>query len=258
MTEAAPTCQARRAENAAVAACWRALLFWGWQSGFLLAGAIMGVVLESARLVRARWDLTEEDFRRIWNFCALLALALAGLCFHHERGRAAAWAGCAILPPARDDALPRRFGHVVSALAADRVCCCSPRRRCSANAAPFRWRPFHGSSRRRRKGERRAGTGMWTSRFRISWSACFRRASTPTTMDAIVFLGAGRSDRVGVVAAAVAAFWHRRSGRSRWRRRSGWAFTASGASASCSGCWKVTTRSGWRVYCGTGPTPRKA
>ena len=52
------------------------LLFWGWQSGFLLFGAIMGVVLEGARFIRMRWDLTEEDFRRIWNFCVLLALAL--------------------------------------------------------------------------------------------------------------------------------------------------------------------------------------
>jgi len=52
------------------------LAFWGWQSGFLLAGALMGVILESARLIKARWDLTEEDFRRIWNFCVLLSLAL--------------------------------------------------------------------------------------------------------------------------------------------------------------------------------------
>jgi protein-glutamine gamma-glutamyltransferase len=53
-----------------------ALAFWGWQSGFLLFGVIMGVLLESARFIKARWDLTEEDFRRIWNFCVLLALAL--------------------------------------------------------------------------------------------------------------------------------------------------------------------------------------
>jgi len=53
-----------------------ALAFWGWQSGFLLAGLLLGVGLESARLIQARWDFTEEDFRRIWNFCVLLALAL--------------------------------------------------------------------------------------------------------------------------------------------------------------------------------------
>jgi hypothetical protein len=53
-----------------------ALLFWGWQSGFFVVGAIMGVMLESARFLRVRWDLSAEDFRRIWNFCTLLALGL--------------------------------------------------------------------------------------------------------------------------------------------------------------------------------------
>jgi len=53
-----------------------ALLFWGWQSGFPLAGALAGAVLESVRFIPARWDLKEEDFRRVWNFCMLLSLAL--------------------------------------------------------------------------------------------------------------------------------------------------------------------------------------
>jgi transglutaminase-like putative cysteine protease len=53
-----------------------ALLFWGWQSGLLLFGAIMGLVLESSRFIKARWDLTGEDFRRLWNFSTLLALTL--------------------------------------------------------------------------------------------------------------------------------------------------------------------------------------
>jgi hypothetical protein len=53
-----------------------ALLFWGWQSGLLLFGAGMGLVLESPRFIKARWDLTGEDFRRLWNFSTLLALTL--------------------------------------------------------------------------------------------------------------------------------------------------------------------------------------
>jgi hypothetical protein len=53
-----------------------ALLFWGWQSGLLLFGAIMGLVLESSRFIKARWDLAGEDFRRLWNFSVLLALTL--------------------------------------------------------------------------------------------------------------------------------------------------------------------------------------
>ena len=53
-----------------------ALVFWGWQSGLLLFGAIMGLMLESSRFIKARWDLTGEDFRRLWNFSTLLALTL--------------------------------------------------------------------------------------------------------------------------------------------------------------------------------------
>ena len=55
-----------------------ALVFWGWQSGFFFIGAIMGVVLESARLTSWRWDLDDADFNRIWSFCVLLNLALVG------------------------------------------------------------------------------------------------------------------------------------------------------------------------------------
>lgn len=57
------------------------LLFWGWQSGFLWVGAIMGGVLASARFIRLRWDLEQEDFRRIRNFCTLLGLALVVVAF---------------------------------------------------------------------------------------------------------------------------------------------------------------------------------
>jgi uncharacterized protein YbdZ (MbtH family) len=36
----------------------------------------MGVVLESARFITARWDLAEQDFRRIFTFCTLLSKML--------------------------------------------------------------------------------------------------------------------------------------------------------------------------------------
>lgn len=58
-----------------------ALLFWGWQSDFLVVGAIMGVALESARIFRWRWELDDSDFNRIWSFCILLIVALAGFVF---------------------------------------------------------------------------------------------------------------------------------------------------------------------------------
>ena len=64
-----------------------ALLFWGWQSGYWQAGAVMGIVLEWARFSRTRWEVTEEDFRRIRNFCALLGLALMVFIFStNEQG----------------------------------------------------------------------------------------------------------------------------------------------------------------------------
>ena len=52
-----------------------AALFWGWQTGFLIPGALMGVVLESPRFIRARWEFSDEDLSRIWTFCSILFLA---------------------------------------------------------------------------------------------------------------------------------------------------------------------------------------
>ena len=63
-----------------------ALLFWGWQAGHLVAGAAMAAVLEGARLIKARWEFTDEDFRRIWTFCALLLMAAALYAFSASGG----------------------------------------------------------------------------------------------------------------------------------------------------------------------------
>ena len=52
------------------------LLFWGWQSGLLVVGGLLGAVLESSRVIKARWEVTDQDFKRLWTFCVLLALAL--------------------------------------------------------------------------------------------------------------------------------------------------------------------------------------
>ncbi|HWY78170.1 MAG TPA: transglutaminase domain-containing protein [Verrucomicrobiae bacterium] len=65
-----------------------ALVFWGWQTGFLVAGIVMAMVLESARFVKARWELSNEDFRRIWTFCALLFLAATVYAFTASDGPA--------------------------------------------------------------------------------------------------------------------------------------------------------------------------
>ena len=51
------------------------LLFWGWHTDYLLAGVGMGLLLEGARRSPARWELADDDFRRVWNLCTFLAVA---------------------------------------------------------------------------------------------------------------------------------------------------------------------------------------
>jgi hypothetical protein len=63
-----------------------ALLFWGWQTNLLVVGALLAVVLESGRLLETRWELSDEDFGRIWTFCTLLFLASAAYAFTSNEG----------------------------------------------------------------------------------------------------------------------------------------------------------------------------
>jgi hypothetical protein len=63
-----------------------ALLFWGWQTDYLVAGAVMAVVIESARFIKVRWEFSNEDFSRIWVFCSLLFLAAAVYAFTANNG----------------------------------------------------------------------------------------------------------------------------------------------------------------------------
>ena len=58
-----------------------ALLFWGWQTDFLIVGAVMGVALELAAFTKFRWELEDADFNRIWTFCVVLNMALVGYVF---------------------------------------------------------------------------------------------------------------------------------------------------------------------------------
>src|SRR5215475_5854930 len=65
-----------------------ALLFWGWQTGFLLVAVPMALVIEGARWIELRWELTEQDFSRIWTFCSLLLLSTSVYSFNSNRGLA--------------------------------------------------------------------------------------------------------------------------------------------------------------------------
>ena len=54
-----------------------ALLFWGWQTGFLAVAAGMALALEARHLVRWRWDLSRADFNRVSDLSAVLLVVIA-------------------------------------------------------------------------------------------------------------------------------------------------------------------------------------
>jgi transglutaminase-like putative cysteine protease len=62
------------------------LVFWGWQTGFLIPGVIMGLILEAARIIPARWEVSDDDFARIWTFCLVVTLAAAVYAFTANEG----------------------------------------------------------------------------------------------------------------------------------------------------------------------------
>ncbi len=62
------------------------LLFWGWQTEFLIPAMVMAVVLEAARWLRPRWEFSDQDFSRIWTFCTLVFLASAVYAFTSNEG----------------------------------------------------------------------------------------------------------------------------------------------------------------------------
>jgi hypothetical protein len=51
-----------------------ALLFWGWQTGLLIAGIVMAAALEASYFTVARWEFKETDLNRICDLCWLLLL----------------------------------------------------------------------------------------------------------------------------------------------------------------------------------------
>jgi protein-glutamine gamma-glutamyltransferase len=65
-----------------------ALLFWGWQTNYLVLSLLLAVILEGARGVRFRWAFSHEDFNRLWNFCSLLFMAAAVYAFTTNEGPA--------------------------------------------------------------------------------------------------------------------------------------------------------------------------
>jgi hypothetical protein len=62
------------------------LLFWGWQTGLLWLGAVAAALLEGSRWMRARWDFSQGDLDRIWNFCVVLFFGAAMFAFASNDG----------------------------------------------------------------------------------------------------------------------------------------------------------------------------
>jgi len=54
-----------------------ALLFWGWQTGSLVAGLAMALALEARVVVSSRWDLGRGDFNRASDLSAVLLVLMA-------------------------------------------------------------------------------------------------------------------------------------------------------------------------------------
>jgi hypothetical protein len=56
-----------------------ALLFWGWMTGFVWTSLALALVIELPRLVRFRWDISTEDFQRVWTVCCLVYLGVGAI-----------------------------------------------------------------------------------------------------------------------------------------------------------------------------------
>jgi len=64
-----------------------ALLFWGWENGLMLWGALLAAALEGARLTRTRWEFSNADLNRIADLCWALVVGAALLLYSTEENR---------------------------------------------------------------------------------------------------------------------------------------------------------------------------
>ncbi|MCI5211951.1 MAG: hypothetical protein D3910_24950 [Candidatus Electrothrix sp. ATG2] len=53
------------------------LLFWGQQTGLFLFALPMALILEGARYVTTKWDISRADFNRVTDICTILLAGLA-------------------------------------------------------------------------------------------------------------------------------------------------------------------------------------
>ncbi|MBI4024948.1 MAG: transglutaminase domain-containing protein [Verrucomicrobia bacterium] len=66
-----------------------ALLFWGWQTGLMVFGAIAAIFLESSRFVAWRWEFSNTGLNRVWDLCVFLFLGVTIYCYFSDQARSA-------------------------------------------------------------------------------------------------------------------------------------------------------------------------
>ena len=64
-----------------------AVLFWGWQTGFLLLAVPLAVLVEAARALTWRLELSATDFHRLTDLCTLL-IVVSGIYLFSTTGTA--------------------------------------------------------------------------------------------------------------------------------------------------------------------------
>lgn len=61
-----------------------ALLFWGWENGFLLWGWLMAAAVELSRFSKSRWEFSDADLNRICDLCWALCVGSALLLYSNS------------------------------------------------------------------------------------------------------------------------------------------------------------------------------
>ena len=63
-----------------------ALLFWGHQTGIWYPALLLAIILESARVVKWRFDFSETDYARFWDLSNVLFAIAAFYCYVNRDG----------------------------------------------------------------------------------------------------------------------------------------------------------------------------
>ncbi|MEW5722784.1 MAG: transglutaminase domain-containing protein [Thermodesulfobacteriota bacterium] len=138
------------------------LAFWGWQTGYLAVGLVLGPALEASRLIRRRIEFTDKDFHRLTDLCAVIFAALFFYRLIAGAGSSARWLPPAFFPLVAAQVYSTRGAVPLSALF---------------------W------TFRRRRGSRPAGESPAVSLVWPYFAACFMAASAANVRNPWFYLG---------------------------------------------------------------------